>query len=204
MLLAMVFDISERLSEFISNEAPIGDVFLKYYLNFILFYGNTFSPMIVFVSVIWFTAKMAQETEIVPMLFSGRPFIRIMRPYMIAATILMLLSLLLNHYILPRANETRLNFEEQFYREKMVVENYQAEFPGNNIVSFKVYVSDENIATEFKIEKWRAKNPEKFKAIVQKCGRRASYRKLGYPEELLEIKEIQYQIKKEIKNQLKG
>lgn len=59
-------------------------------------------------------------------------------------------------------------------------------------------------AYKFKIEKWRAKNPEKFKAIVQKCGRRASYRKLGYPEELLEIKELQYQIKKEIKNQLKG
>lgn len=196
MLLAMVFDISERLSEFISNEAPIGDVFLKYYLNFILFYGNTFSPMIVFVSVIWFTAKMAQETEIVPMLFSGRPFIRIMRPYMIAATILMLLSLLLNHYILPRANETRLNFEEQFYREKMVVENYQAEFPGNNIVSFKVYVSDENIATEFKIEKWNKQNQlvsflyakSAQNTLGTKKWRLNNYfvRKVGYPADKLE------------------
>jgi lipopolysaccharide export system permease protein len=158
MLLAMVFDISERLSEFISNDAPISDVFLKYYLNFILFYGNTFSPMIVFVSVIWFTAKMAQESEIIPMMFSGRPFLRIVRPYMIAATILMLLSLVLNHFILPRANEVRLNFEEQFYRDRMYVENYHAEFPGNTIVYFKSYVSDDNLISEFKIEKWNKKN----------------------------------------------
>ena len=57
MLLSMVFDLSERLSEFIDNQAPLSAIVFDYYLNFILFYGNTFSSMIIFVSVIWFTEK---------------------------------------------------------------------------------------------------------------------------------------------------
>lgn len=154
MLLAMVFDISERLSEFINNKAPLSEIFLNYYVNFIIFYGNTFSPMIIFVSVIWFTAKMAQESEIIPMLFSGRPFIRIMRPYMIAATILMVFSLILNHFILPYSNQKRLDFEEKYYRDRIYVEDYYAEYPGNKIVYFSSYESDLNVVQDFKMEQW--------------------------------------------------
>ena len=61
MLLAMVFDLSERLSEFINNQAPVSAIITEYYFNFIIYYGNLFSSMIIFVSVIWFTAKMAHE-----------------------------------------------------------------------------------------------------------------------------------------------
>ena len=116
MLLAMVFDTAERLGEFIDNEASFSDIIFSYYLNFILYYGNTYSSMIVFISVIWFTAKMAQETEIIPILNSGKPFNRFLRPYFIAATLLMLISLVLNHFILPRSNADRLDFEEKYYR----------------------------------------------------------------------------------------
>lgn len=199
MLLAMVFDISERLSEFIKNEAPISGIFLEYYLNFIIFYGNTFSPMIIFVSVIWFTAKMAQESEIIPMMFSGRPFTRIMRPYMIAATILMLLSLILNHFILPRANQIRLDFEEKYYRESFSVSDYHAEYPGNQIVYFSTYVSSENTITNLKIEKWTP--DRKLISFLQARGaqnepgtkkwRLTNYyiRKVGHPNDKLEIGE---------------
>ena len=74
MLLATVFDLAEKFSEFIENNATISDVVFDYYVNFVLFYGNMFSSMIIFVSVIWFTAKMAQNTEIVPIWNSGRSF----------------------------------------------------------------------------------------------------------------------------------
>ncbi|MDF3026837.1 MAG: permease YjgP/YjgQ family protein [Fluviicola sp.] len=154
MLLAMVFDVAERLSEFIDNQAPLRAIIFDYYFNFLLYYGNTFSSMIVFISVIWFTAKMAQEAEIIPMLNSGRPFIRILRPYMIAATILMLLSLILNHFVLPRANRVRLDFEESFYRDRLLVENYHAEFPGNELIHYASYNSQENIINDFVIEKY--------------------------------------------------
>jgi len=121
MLLAMVFDLSERLSEFIDNQAPVSAIIVDYYLNFILFYGNMFSSMIIFVSVIWFTAKLAQDTEIIPMWNSGKPFHRFLRPYMISATILMIISLVMNHFILPTSNETLHKFEERYYREAMSI-----------------------------------------------------------------------------------
>ncbi len=154
MLLAIVFDISEKLSELIENKAPITAIIGSYYFNFLIYYGNTFSSMIIFVSVIWFTAKMAQDSEIIPMMFSGRPFTRIMRPYMIAATILMLISLWLNHFVVPISNQNRLNFEERYYRDRIVVENYHAEFPGNISVYFDNYASDDGIVYGLKIEKW--------------------------------------------------
>src|SRR5690606_2783522 len=76
MSLSMVFDLSERLSEFLMNNAPASEIAFTYYGNFIIKYGNSFSFMIVFISVIWFTAKMAQESEIIPILNSGKPFYR--------------------------------------------------------------------------------------------------------------------------------
>jgi lipopolysaccharide export system permease protein len=157
MLLSMVFDISERLGDFIDNKAPISVILFDYYLQFILFYGNTFSPMIIFVSVIWFTAKMAQDSEIIPMLYSGKPFTRVLRPYMIAATFLMLISLFLNHFILPRSNQVRLNFEENYYRESYTVENYHAEFPGRRYVYYTSYISETNVINGLVMEQWSEK-----------------------------------------------
>ena len=85
MVLAMVFDMADKLGEFLENDASAWEVIYNYYFNFILFYGNMFSSMIIFVSVIWFTAKMAQETEIIPIWNSGRPFGRFVRPYMVCS-----------------------------------------------------------------------------------------------------------------------
>jgi lipopolysaccharide export system permease protein len=154
MVLAMVFDLSERLSEFIENQAPLKAIIVDYYVNFLIYYGNTFSSMIVFLSVIWFTAKMAQETEIIPILNSGRPFIRMLRPYMIGATILTIISLLLNHIVLPRSNRVRLDFEDKYYRARLLVENYNAEYPNHEFVSFANYVSNGHVINDFSIQKY--------------------------------------------------
>ena len=104
MLLAMVFDMSSRLSEFIEKKAPIYDIITRYYFTFLLHYGNMFSSLIIFVSVIWFTAKLAQDSEIIPIMNSGITFNRLMRPYMIAATFLMMYC--------TEANETEVAPEE--------------------------------------------------------------------------------------------
>ena len=73
MMFAIVFDVSEKLGEFISNEAPLSEIIFDYYINFIILYGNMFTSMIVFLSVIWFTTIMAKDTEIIPIWFSGKP-----------------------------------------------------------------------------------------------------------------------------------
>ncbi len=162
MLLSMVFDISANLSEFIQNKAPISSIFIDYYLNFLVYYGNTFSSIIVFISVIWFTAKMAQDSEIIPMLFSGRPFIRILKPYAISATILLVLSIFINHFLLPISNKIRLDFEEKYYRSRILVENYHAEFNKEKYVYFSSYNSDENIVYNFNMEQWTKDNKPSY------------------------------------------
>lgn len=194
MLLAMVFDLSERLSEFIQNQAPISAIIVDYYVNFILFYGNMFSSMIIFVSVIWFTAKLAQDTEIIPMWNSGRPFHRFLRPYMIAATILMLISLVMNHFILPNSNRVRLDFEERYYRDAMSVTDYHAEYPGNQVVYFSSFYSEDNVANDFVLEQWD--DQDKLKYFIK--ARTASNvegnkwrlndyfeRQIGYPNDIV-------------------
>jgi lipopolysaccharide export system permease protein len=149
MLLAMVFDLSDRLGEFLANKAPVSEIIFTYYLNFILLYGNSFSFMIVFISVIWFTAKMAQDTEIIPIWNSGKPFSRFIRPYMIGASILVAISLFINHIILPMSNKGRLDFEDKYYRNALSVSNYFADFPGNQTVQFGNYTSEENIVQQY-------------------------------------------------------
>ncbi|MEO9257340.1 MAG: LptF/LptG family permease [Crocinitomicaceae bacterium] len=158
MVLAMVFDLSERLGDFIEKKAPISAIIFEYYLNFIMFYGNLFSALIIFISVIWFTSKMAQNSEIIPMLNSGKPFTRILRPYMIAATLLTIISLFLNHIILPSANKRRLDFEEKYYRIRLAVDGYYAEFPHGENVYFSYYNSDDGYIQDFYIEQWNKNN----------------------------------------------
>lgn len=153
LLLAAVFDLSERLGDFIQREAPISAIIFDYYFSFIIHYGNLFSPLITFVSVIWFTAKLAQNTEIIPMINSGKPFRRLLRPYMIGATILMLISLGMNHFVLPITNEKKLKFEEEYYRNVRRVSNYFAEYPDYSIIYFDNYRSDLDRVTNLVVER---------------------------------------------------
>lgn len=150
----MVFDLAEKLGEFLDNDATAYEVIVEYYFNFILFYGNMFSSMIIFVSVIWFTAKMAQDTEIIPIWNSGKPFGRFVRPYLIAATILMIMSLIFNHFIIPHSNKERLAFEEKYYRMTMSVTDYHAEFPGHQVVYFRTYTAETNLIYDLVVEQW--------------------------------------------------
>tara|TARA_B110000459_G_C16625267_1_gene504866 strand:+ start:6754 stop:7830 length:1077 start_codon:yes stop_codon:yes gene_type:complete len=152
MLLSIVFDLAEKLPLFASKDASLSEIVFDYYVSFILFHGNMFSSMIIFIAVIWFTAKMAQDTEIIPIWNSGRPFTRFIRPYMIAATILMLISLGLNHFVIPNTNQLRLNFEEKYYRDEMYILDYHAEFPGGQVVYFDSYMADKNRAEDFVLE----------------------------------------------------
>ena len=154
MILAMVFDLADKLNEFVQKGATANVIIFEYFFNFMLLYANMFSPMIIFVSVIWFTSKMAQDTEIIPIWNSGRTFGRFVRPYMVAATLLMLLSLALNHFIVPRANRVRLIFEEEFYWNNMQVDDYHAEYPGEQVVYFSNYTSESGIVHDFVVEQW--------------------------------------------------
>ena len=80
--IVIIFDISEKIDDFVEKEAPLGAIIFDYYLNFIPYFINMYSPMFVFISVIFFTSKLAANTEIIAILSGGVSFHRMMRPYM--------------------------------------------------------------------------------------------------------------------------
>ena len=149
MTISVIFDLSERLQEFIERKAPVSAIFKDYYLNFVFYYANMFSSLILFISVIWFTSKMAQNSEIIPMLNSGKPRVRLLRPYMIATSFIVFVSLIMNHFVLPDANKKRLEFEEEYYRIRMVVSNYYADLNPKETLFFRFYNSDDGFLEAF-------------------------------------------------------
>jgi lipopolysaccharide export system permease protein len=110
----IVFDIKEKIQTFTTENIPLSEIIFDYYLMFIPYYGNLFSPMFTFIAVIFFTSKMAHQTEFVAILSSGTSFRRILRPYFIGAMIIGLISLGLNHFILPKVFKTKIGFEDKW------------------------------------------------------------------------------------------
>lgn len=116
--IVIIFDISEKIDDFVAKEAPLKAIILDYYLNFIPYFMNMFSPLFVFITVIFFTSKMAADSEIIAILSCGISFHRMMVPYIFSATLIAILSLCLNLFIIPEANKTRLQFEEKYIKAR--------------------------------------------------------------------------------------
>ena len=115
--ITVVFDISERLDNFLKGNAPIHDIIFQYYAGFVPFYLNMLSPLINFLAVIFFTAKMANQTEIVPILSGKASFNRYLRPYFISSTIVFFFSFLANVYLIPYTNRLKNNFENIYFHD---------------------------------------------------------------------------------------
>lgn len=114
VLIVIVFDISEKVDDFIEGQAPLDEIIVDYYLNFIPYFVNLFSPLFTFITVVFFTSKMASNTEIVSILSSGISFHRMLRPFLISALFLSLISFYLANFMIPQANQDRLAFEMKY------------------------------------------------------------------------------------------
>src|SRR6185436_10544309 len=113
---AIIFDVSEKLDDFIERQAPFRAIVFDYYFNFIPYFANLFAPLFVFISVIFFTSRMAANTEIVAILNSGVSFRRLLLPYFISATTIALISFYFNGWVIPHANDSRLAFENVYIK----------------------------------------------------------------------------------------
>ena len=107
----VVFFIYENQDKFLKYRTTLHDNAFKYYSGFIPFYLNYLSPLINFLAVILFTAKMANQTEIVPILTSKASFARFLRPYFVAATLLFIISFFVNVFLIPYTNRLKVDFE---------------------------------------------------------------------------------------------
>lgn len=152
--IVIIFDISEHIDDFVDNHAPIGKIIFNYYGNFIPYFMNMFSPMFVFITVIFFTSKLAANSEIVAMLAGGISFKRLMYPYFVSASVIAIFSLVLNLFIIPPANKGRQAFQAQYIKTKFENSNRNMHYqmsPGNflYVESFSVW---NNTAYKFSIE----------------------------------------------------
>ena len=116
--IVIIFDISEKIDDFVKNEAPLKAIIVDYYLNFIPYFINMFSPLFVFITVVFYTSRQAANSEIIAILSSGVSYRRMLMPYMAAAAIITGLSLMLNLYVIPKSNATRLEFEQTYVKKR--------------------------------------------------------------------------------------
>lgn len=154
MSISMVFDLSEKINDFLKAGAPWSEIVFTYYANFFIFYGFQFIYLINFISVIWFTSKMAGNSEIIPILSSGVSFNRMLRPYFIASSILVVVTILMTNYVLPKSNESRLEFETLYYRDFTGRTNLRAQVTDDQILYFRGYNALLDVIQNFRLEKW--------------------------------------------------
>jgi lipopolysaccharide export system permease protein len=116
--IAIVFDFNENLSKFTQYQAPWRAIIFDYYANFIPYYSNLFSPLFVFIAVIFFTSKLAGNSEIIAMLAAGVSIKRLMRPYMLSCVVIAGLTFYLNSFVIPHGTVIRQNFETLYRNSK--------------------------------------------------------------------------------------
>ena len=125
VVVVIIFDATEKMDDFIEMKAPMVDIIFTYYLNFIPFFINQFSALFTFIAVIFFTSKMAYNTEIIAILSSGVSFKRLLWPYFLSATVITALSLFLNLFVIPVSNQHRLDFESKYMKKNRVAKYEQ-------------------------------------------------------------------------------
>jgi len=167
MCVIVVFDLSEKLEDFIKNEAPLKAIIFDYYLNLIPYFANMLSPLFIFISVIFFTSKMASNSEIVAILSGGISFSRMLRPFLICAFVLGGLSYYLNNFLIPDANKKRLAFEEVYYRNKLrnFSQNIHMKINDNTYIYMTNFVVDLNLGNNFSIERFNDEGELEYKLL---------------------------------------
>jgi len=154
--IAIAIDISEKIKKFIKHEdLTVWTIAKDHYLNFVIYYTNTFMPLALFIAVILFTSKLASNTEIIAMQSGGISFPRLMRPYFIGATIIFIIAFFANHFMVPISNKTFEKFHRDYIastwsmRDKDKVSNLNLQLDENNFIFFKDFNTTRNNGNYF-------------------------------------------------------
>lgn len=152
----IIFDLSEKIDDFLEKQAPLSAIIFDYYLNFIPFFVNMFSYLFTFIAVIFFTSKMAQNTEIVAILSSGISFKRFLWPYFISAAFIGILSLYMANFLIPHTNKTMWAFEKTYIKNPIRNEdmNIHMQINPGVFVFVESYNTSTNIGQKFTLEQF--------------------------------------------------
>jgi lipopolysaccharide export system permease protein len=157
LTIAVVFDFAEKIDNFMEKEAPVKAIIFDYYMNFIPYFAMLFAPLFVFISVIFFTSKMAINTEIIAILNSGMSFRRMMWPYFVSSFVIATFTFMLTNFVIPKSNQVRMDFEDKYYRSssrKVTVENIHRQVFKNIYVYMGSFNPISQRGQNFTIEKF--------------------------------------------------
>lgn len=157
--ISIVFDINENLAKFTQYHAPFKAIVFDYYVNFVPYFANLFSPLFVFIAVIFFTSKLAGNSEIISMLAAGVSMRRLMRPYMISAALISALTFYLGSYVIPKGTVIRQNFETLYKNKKKntAAENVQMQVGKGVIAYIQFYDNNRKKGYGFCLDKFENK-----------------------------------------------
>ena len=155
-IIIIIFDISEKIDDFIEKDAPLKAIVFDYYLNFIPYFVNMFSSLFTFIAVVYFTSRMASNTEIVAMLNAGISFWRILVPYLVSAIFLTVLSFALMNYVIPYTNRDLRAFEKRYIKNpfKSNEMNLHLQLEPGTYIYVENFNSIGNIGYRFSLEKF--------------------------------------------------
>lgn len=157
--IAIAIDVSEKIDNFLENpDLTFTEVIYDYYVNFIIYYTNTFMPLGLFIAVILFTSKLANNTEIIAISNARVSFVRFLYPYFLGATIITILALGMNHFVVPNSSTTRKNFEKKYInsarqkRELKFVQDFSLQLTDSTYIFIRTYNTENNVGYDFTSE----------------------------------------------------
>ena len=155
--IVVVFDLSEKIDDFLESGAKLKVIMFDYYLNFIPYFAVLFSSLFAFLAVIYFTSRMAYNTEIIAILNSGMSFRRFLLPYLISATLIASVSFYLSDQVIPDANKVKLDFEEQYVKKRPIrfkTKDFHRQIEPGVYVYLHSYSNVSKVGYQFTIEKF--------------------------------------------------
>ncbi|GHT54575.1 membrane protein [Bacteroidia bacterium] len=157
--ITVMIDLNAKVDNFIKTSPSFHAIVFDYYLNFIPYFVNLFSPLFVFIAVIFFTSKLADDSEIIAMMASGLNFNRLMRPYMVSAAVIAIGTFLLNSFVIPPANIKRNDFENTYIRNRKVdyAMNIQLEVEPGVVAHFGSFDNATRKGRDFSLDKFENK-----------------------------------------------
>jgi len=157
LAIVVIFDLTEKIDDFIESEAKLNVILFDYYLNFIPYFGVLFASLFAFIAVIYFTSRMAYNTEIIAILNSGMSFRRFLMPYFISAVVIASTSFYLSDQVIPGANKVKLDFEEQYVRKRPIsfsTKDLHRQIEPGIYVYLHSYSNVSKVGYQFTIEKF--------------------------------------------------
>lgn len=168
IIISVIFDFSEKIDDFVQKQVPLREIIFTYYLNFIPYFINLFTPLFIFISAIYFTSRMASHSEFIAILSSGASFYKLLIPYMTAGMLLAALAFYLNGWVIPNGTRKKVEFEYKYiFSRKSDLKDYiHRQIEPDVYIYMLNWDASDSVGFQFSLEKFR-KNDLYYKLMSQ-------------------------------------